>query len=450
MSDNRDDDRWSGPRRGSLDARDRRDERDVNRRDERDVPYSAEHYRDSHSRHDRRRADSPHTGDSDRRHYDRSPDRRRSPSPTRREPPRSPAELTPNTRANAAVQRKTSVELLGYMVEDHHSKHTYVTESERKQMPLMKRSKFMDLFTEGPSGVIAMQSVKSYLGFGKNEPVTLHVQLDGGHSRKMQISDKESFEAWENYLIQSTSSGSINRAGTVVVKMYLDTLVKNLVDKDNSGRNHARADVQLMNVLKEKMGRAKGQKGSSGWWNPNCTETLANSDRADVELKKFLEARKKAKLAFGDGDYVLNPLTMLCPFANCKTATHGLNGLSALTHFFAPKASHLKKMHGADPVAKLLINRLAAVCGNNGNLLTEETLDAKEGKLQLDYEWLEVNMAPTASDPPLSRLRKPSAGWKEEIFCVECVNSDEARAEWIAAKMTAGPSSETGPSTVAD
>lgn len=33
------------------------------------------------------------------------------------------------------------------------------------------------------------------------------------------------------------------------------------------------------------------------------------------------------------------------------------------------------------------------------------------GPLQLDYEWLESNMAPSAGGPPLSRIRKPSAGY---------------------------------------
>ena len=443
MSDRRDDDRWRGRHRGSPPDRDRRGDREDRRSNERQG-------RDGR-RDDRRSSRSPRRDHDRRRSRSRSPeDGRRTPSPTRREPPRSPAELTPETRSKQLAQRKVEVESLGYSIVDHHSNHTYKYERERKQYPLMTRTKFMSLFKPGPFGAAAMQSVKHNLAFGKNESVTLHVQLDGKLSRQVQITDEQSFEAWENYLIRSIPSSTISRAGVVVVEMHLDMLVKNLLDKKEEKSSHARGDVQLMNDLKATMGKTKGQKGSSGKWNPKCSEMLANSDRADAELKKYLEARQKAGLAFGCADYLLSPLTMLCPFASCSAPTHTLNGLSGLSFFFSPKTAHLKTMHSEDPVAKLLIKRLAAVHGDGGNLLTPETLDTQVGPLQLDYDWLESNMALSAADPPLSRIRKPSAVALADRFCPQCLNSDEGRAEWITANKSAGPSSAAGPSEQVD
>ena len=328
-----------------------------------------------------------------------------------------------------------SVNELSYVIYDHHKEHKYKAGEDLKQTGMMSKKTFSNFFAAGPIGASFKQGIKTKLGFKKHEEVMLMVGLKGDSARKQMIADLASFEQFQSYLARTTSSVAVDCAGIVEVEMHIDSLVKNrlAMDESQGKSSHKRPEVQLMVELKKETG-----KGASTKWTPQCTEIFASSDRANVELQRFLEAREQVKLAFGDANYLLNPVTVLCPLASCKMAMHVLNGLSGISHFFSPASAHLKTAHQDDPVAERLLKRLAAaVQSEEKGLLTPETLDAKEGcKLKLNSEWLDANMAPAAGAPKLSKLRKP-ADYTRAIFCVECENEEEARRVWITANKPA-------------
>jgi len=424
----RDEDRWSrGTTRESPGRDDRRDDcRDDHRGDRRDD--RREDRRDDRRRDDRR--DHRHSRSPERRRS-RSPrrdDRRRhSRSPSPRPQARSPASLTPTTRRK---QRSEAVDGLSYVIYDYHKEHKYEKEDDRKRSRMLSLESFGNYFAEGPIGTTFKQGIKTQLGFKKLEDPILMVGLKGDKEGKQMIDDKASFKQYQNYLIQSSSSVIIDAAGIIEVEMHVRALVKNLIVKDESEEktSHRRDDVQLMNQIKK-----EANKKTS--WTTQCAEILANSGRADKELKKFQEARNEVQLVFGDAKYLLNPVMMLCPFDNCKKGIHMLNGLSSYLNFYSPKNSHLKEKHKDDPAAQALLKRLEAVAAPGGKELTPEELDAKEGcALKLDSDWLDVNMQPEAGAPKLAKLRKP-ASYEQAIFCIECADED-ARAAWITANKS--------------
>jgi len=164
-------------------------------------------------------------------------------------------------------------------------------------------------------------------------------------------------------------------AAAAQVSMMPDALIKNMLKKSegDTAPSHTRSDVALMIALKEAMGKKKSARGSAGKWTDECAQVFARG--GDKELKKFMDAREVVAKAFGNGAFLLNPLTMYCPLGSCGSeGRHTLNGLSGIKHFYTGTKSHLNKCvkHIDCSIVARMKARLTALQAEGGALLTTE------------------------------------------------------------------------------
>lgn len=94
-----------------------------------------------------------------------------------------------------------------------------------------------------------------------------------------------------------------------------------------------------------------------------------DADAGDKILREYLDERENVAKVFGNGAYLLNPSTMVCPIIKCKQARYVFNNPSQTKYFYSSRMSHLKKCHADDPIAERLIKRWEVMHGEGGGKL---------------------------------------------------------------------------------
>lgn len=100
-------------------------------------------------------------------------------------------------------------------------------------------------------------------------------------------------------------------------------------------------------------------------WTKNCSRLLSEDSRC---LLQFDKLKAGVKLMFGNDDYLLNPVQVICPVCQEIKIFSSMNELRSLSQ-------HLKKAHHEDSRATAIIKRLNEWMENN--FIWKEEIDQK-------------------------------------------------------------------------
>ena len=144
-------------------------------------------------------------------------------------------------------------------------------------------------------------------------------------------------------------------------------------------------------------------------------------------LKAFMKHRELVAKAMGDGRYLLNPITGICPFdgSSCKCARHRFNAVNSYPFLFNTATSHLRSVHRTHPAVPILIKRFEIFKRHPDMAEDNPALNAYPNPLT--SEW----MADHADEVGDDGLRSIEAESKKDLFLpASDVSTNLGRAMW--------------------
>lgn len=314
-------------------------------------------------------------------------------------------------------------------------RYTYPTEEERTAYISMKD------YTAR-----ALGHVKSKLHIGAKTAVAMKMKL-GQDSFEISVEDKESFHGFMGLMEQS----SIREFEDAKYMVHVRVVKPSVKPPPEKPRN--RPAEKVAEKIKDVCYR--GQHGGvMGTWTRECDMLMADRDL----LKNFQRQREIVRRAMGDGRYLLNPVTAICPFDGCHHARHMLSSLSYYPFLFSatkgrgchwrPTPSSRSKVHANNPAIPILVKRFELLEKNLD--ISDADLDAKAGKVELTQEWMQAQ--PHGSEGEVEGIHafdEEGRSWADmtDLFDPGDISTnllrfqwcDRVKADWEANPQPASP-----------
>jgi hypothetical protein len=295
----------------------------------------------------------------------------------------------------------------------------------------------------------ALGYIRKALHIATATPIMMKMKL-GEQGFELSVADRESFEAFMQQLKQ------------VAVRDFeaAHYMVHVRVVKPSSRPPPEKARVRPHEAAFKKLtemcyGSAHG--GAMGTWTRECDVLMAERDF----LKTFHQQRQLVQRAMGDGRYLLNPTTALCPFDGCHHARHRLNAMSYYQFLFStvngrrchwrPAAPSLlsprPKPHESNPAIPIVIKRFEVLAKQPN--ISNEDLDAQAGTVQLTKEWMEAQPH-TSGAGEIEAIREfdeEGRAFSEmtDLFDPGDISTNLLRAQWVARVKATHPTPEADP-----
>ena len=295
----------------------------------------------------------------------------------------------------------------------------------------------------------AVGYIKKALQIGMSTPIMMKMKL-GEQGFELSVADRDSFEAFMQQLRQ-VSLRDFEAAHYMIHVRVVKPSSRPPLEKPRA-RPHEAAFKKLTETC---YGDKHG--GAMGSWTPECDVLMADRDY----LKTFHQQRQLVQRAMGDGRYLLNPTTALCPFDGCHHARHRLNAMSYYQFLFSsakgkgchwrPRAPSLlsprPKPHESNPAIPILVKRFEVLAKQPH--ISDEDLDAQAGTVQLTKEWMEAQ--PRTSDAGetegIREFDEEGRAFSEmtDLFDPGDISTNLLRAQWVARVKATHPTPEADP-----
>jgi hypothetical protein len=278
----------------------------------------------------------------------------------------------------------------------------------------------------------AIGYVKSALKISPKTPVAMKMRL-GESGLQLLVPDREGFEGFMNQL-RICPIREYEAARYIVQVQVEKPLARPPPDKPRNRPDEA-AYKKIVELC------YKGEHGGAmGAWTAECDLVMADREY----LKAFHNERETVRRAMGDGRYLLNPTTALCPFDGCHHARHSIKSLSYFPFLFSstkrsrgchwvPAESEKAKAHASNPAIPILIKRFQLLAKQPH--ISDEDLDKSAGTVQLTNDWMQEQGCPSDASPVegIRNFDEEGRAFADmtDLFDPGDISSNLLRAQWV-------------------
>lgn len=230
----------------------------------------------------------------------------------------------------------------------------------------------------------ALGYVRQRLHIGIKTPIEMNMQL-GEKGYSVYVFDAESFAGFCGMLSQCSVREF--ESARYIVHVRVEPPSKRPPPDKPRNRPVEKAFKKLAEVC------YRGQHaGAMGTWTRECNHLMADREF----LKQFHQQREIVRRAMGDGRYLLNPTTAICPFDGCHHARLRLNSMSYYPFLFSgstgrgchwrPSESSRVKAHSSNPAVPILCKRFELLAKQPH--ISDQDLDSKAGTVEFTNDWM--------------------------------------------------------------